>query len=327
MKKIAIIGAGFSGLILANHLAKVADVTLFEKSRGVGGRMSTRYADAYEFDHGAQFFTAHSPRFQVFIAKLSEAGVVARWDASFVEIAGGSIIHSRRWDAVHPHYVGVPRMNSIAKYLSQDRDIKLNTRITNLEKTKLGWQLYADNGEQYKTFDWVISTAPVAQTLALMPAEFSGMSQLQALTMQGCYALMLGFTVPLNLPWDVALVKQSAISWISVNSRKPLRNDNFALVILAANQWADEYLDAPDSWVKQQLLAEASQLTQQPLEQAEYNQLHRWRYANAPKIKLAEPLIDSDRQLAVCGDWYIGGRVESAFLAASRLVEELQTKL
>jgi len=45
MPKIAIIGAGLSGLILAHSLKEHANITIFEKARGVGGRMSTRYAN------------------------------------------------------------------------------------------------------------------------------------------------------------------------------------------------------------------------------------------------------------------------------------------
>ncbi len=63
-KKIAIIGAGISGLILAQRLKDHADIVVYEKARGVGGRMSTRYADPFYFDHGTQFFTARTDAFQ-----------------------------------------------------------------------------------------------------------------------------------------------------------------------------------------------------------------------------------------------------------------------
>ena len=57
--RVAIIGAGLAGATLAYELneAEGFEVTIFEKSRGVGGRMSTRYGDSHEYDHGAQFFT------------------------------------------------------------------------------------------------------------------------------------------------------------------------------------------------------------------------------------------------------------------------------
>ncbi|MEF8717273.1 MAG: NAD(P)-binding protein [Candidatus Accumulibacter necessarius] len=39
------------------------EVSLFDKSRGPGGRMSTRRGDDWQCDHGAQYFTARHPAF------------------------------------------------------------------------------------------------------------------------------------------------------------------------------------------------------------------------------------------------------------------------
>lgn len=53
-KKIAIIGAGISGLTCAYELQKAGfDVAVFEKEDFVGGRMSTRVKEGYLFDTGA----------------------------------------------------------------------------------------------------------------------------------------------------------------------------------------------------------------------------------------------------------------------------------
>ena len=60
MTKISIIGAGLSGLSVAHLLKDYADITLFEKARGVSGRIASRRAEPYVFDHGAQYFTART---------------------------------------------------------------------------------------------------------------------------------------------------------------------------------------------------------------------------------------------------------------------------
>ena len=55
MKNIAIIGAGMSGIVAARTLTQAGHhVEVFEKSQGVGGRMSTRETTFGNFDHGAQ---------------------------------------------------------------------------------------------------------------------------------------------------------------------------------------------------------------------------------------------------------------------------------
>jgi cation diffusion facilitator CzcD-associated flavoprotein CzcO len=51
MTKLAIIGAGMAGLAAAERLrANGASCVLFDKSRGVGGRMSTRRTGDLQFD-------------------------------------------------------------------------------------------------------------------------------------------------------------------------------------------------------------------------------------------------------------------------------------
>ncbi|AJI69041.1 NAD(P)-binding protein [Francisella tularensis] len=75
MIKIAIIGAGIAGLTAAKILKDCAQVIVFEKSRGVSGRMSTRYADPYYFDHGTQYFTAKSTDFKEFLKPMIDNGI------------------------------------------------------------------------------------------------------------------------------------------------------------------------------------------------------------------------------------------------------------
>jgi len=54
--RIAIVGAGVSGLVCGRTLASQGhQVVVFEKSRGVGGRATTRLLHGCVVDHGAQY--------------------------------------------------------------------------------------------------------------------------------------------------------------------------------------------------------------------------------------------------------------------------------
>ncbi|MHC4933632.1 MAG: FAD-dependent oxidoreductase, partial [Planctomycetota bacterium] len=88
--KIAVIGAGTAGLTAARQLvARGHAVTVYDKSRGTGGRMSTRRVSPWIFDHGAQYFTAREPEFQRAVRKWLEQGVVLEWSGRLVELRAG----------------------------------------------------------------------------------------------------------------------------------------------------------------------------------------------------------------------------------------------
>lgn len=115
MTRIAIIGAGISGLVLAQQLAAHAEVIVFEKARGVGGRMSTRYAAPFYFDHGAQCFTARSHEFQSFLKPYMDEGIVSEWHGKVINLEIGKKQTKRLW--FEPHLVASPNMNSLCKAL------------------------------------------------------------------------------------------------------------------------------------------------------------------------------------------------------------------
>ncbi|MCA1599187.1 MAG: FAD-dependent oxidoreductase [Chloroflexi bacterium] len=54
--RIAIVGAGAAGLAAGRTLAAQGhDITIYEKSRGFGGRAATRRTHDCALDHGAQY--------------------------------------------------------------------------------------------------------------------------------------------------------------------------------------------------------------------------------------------------------------------------------
>ena len=327
MTRIAIVGAGLAGLTLAHKLAKLADVTVFEKSRGVGGRMATRYADEFEFDHGAQFFTARSAAFREFLEPLLRAGAVATWSARFAELDRHQITASRQWSDDHPHYVGTPRMNSVAAFLAQGIHVRKETSLEELRRCSKGWQLRDSTGNELGVFDWVVLTAPPAQTGQLAAASGSLARLAEDRQMSACFALMLGFAAPLQLDWDAARVRNADISWISANSSKPGRGSACTLVVHSTNAWADEQLNADHERNLQHLLAETSAVIGSDAGSAQFIKMHRWRYANIGSQQEALSHIDADEQLAACGDWFLRGRVEAAFRSAAHLADALAEQI
>ena len=91
--RVAVVGAGISGLTCAGRLANAGfEVLVLEKSRGPSGRMATRRAEPQlQFDHGAQYFTVRDPRFERVVQRWIAAGVAAQWDAKIAAITNGQL--------------------------------------------------------------------------------------------------------------------------------------------------------------------------------------------------------------------------------------------
>ena len=324
--KIAILGAGLAGLNLANLLKANAEIVLFEKSDKLGGRMATHRCNGFEFDHGAQYFTAKDSLFKDWVARLMDANVVASWPARFVEIEHRSMMSQRTWDDAFPHYVGIPSMNAIAQHLAEGLDVRFNQLITGIKPQHAKWVLETADG-QFGEFDWVVSTLPAEQAKVILPDSYQQKKALQSVQMQPCFTLMLGYDGDRHSAWDAAFISQSILSWVSVNSAKPNRAKPYTLVAMSQNAWARDNFARPEEQIIAELMTELEGVMGGKLGDATYIKLKKWKYANADKQKTELSFVDHTAKLVCCGDWCISGRIESAFMSSSRVAETIKASL
>jgi renalase len=324
MTRIAVIGAGIGGIALASRLATSRDVVVFEKGRGMGGRMASRHADAFSFDHGAQYFTVRDPAFAALLAPAMAAGAVALWTGSIARIANS--VMAGLAEPRDRHLVGVPNMNSVVKALADGLDVRLGVEIAPLAgRTSRGWRLAASDGTDHGLFDWVISTTTAHQTTALFAGNAPSEGALRSARMAPCYALMLGFAETLDLPWIAARVSASPIEWIGVNSTKPGRDDSgTALVIHSTSEWATTHLGQDIEPLGVELAQALHQATGIDSDLAIFRATHRWASARRLPQPNSRPYVDPLRQLAATGDWTSGSRVEDTVLSALDLADSIE---
>ena len=130
LPRLAIIGAGLSGLTLASELDGFAEVTVFDKSPRVGGRIATRLGEDSQFDYGAQFLTARSVAFRNYLKPLIAAGHMAEWRPRVITLGGDDKPYRRDW--FEPHYVAVPGMNTLCQLAAEGKNLILDTAMSQL---------------------------------------------------------------------------------------------------------------------------------------------------------------------------------------------------
>jgi predicted NAD/FAD-dependent oxidoreductase len=219
---VAIVGAGIAGLCCARELqAAGLSVVVFDKSRGVGGRVATRRGEeGAVFDHGAQYFTVKDPRFQQQVDDWLSAGVVARWPARIGTLRGGIWTPA---EAETSRYVGVPAMTAIAKQMASDLEIHFQKPIQSIAHDNGHWKLVSDQERMFGPFDAVLSTAPAPQTKSILGEYAALIAGIERVEISPCWALKLVLAEPLPVPMDGAFVEDCPLSWIARNNSKPGR--------------------------------------------------------------------------------------------------------
>lgn len=317
---VAVIGAGLAGLSCADALVQAGmDVTVFEKSRGIAGRMSTRKGDGWQCDHGACYFTARDPAFQEQLAKWIEAGAAAQWHTPI------GVYENQTWQqrkSSDARYVGTPWMTSPAHYIAQSLAIQTSHTVNKVRQAQGRWQLHTvEHGLHDYQADWLVLALPAPQALLLTHEIYPGITGLhdQAKT-QGCWTMMLRFHQAIDLPFEAAFINEGILSWVARNNAKPQRTGTEVWVIHGQSQWSQDQIDADPLAIAPQMIAAFIAMGgQAPDEYA----IHRWRYASSEPSHLPQFHFSSNQQIGYCGDWLQGGRVEGAWLSGQGLAKAI----
>ncbi len=250
--RVAVVGAGLAGIACAAGLHQGGlSVSLFDKSRGVGGRMATRRLTespeipevALALDHGATLFGARTPRFRAVLARAEAAGAVARWTPR---------VHSQR-PGTGPATVwtATPDMPALARHLRADLPLHLRHTVQRLQRTAAGWMLHMAEGGQAGPFDQVVLALPPAQAAALLGGHHEGWAEtLRQVRMQPCWTLMAA-SADVDWPWDAAEPDRGPLAWVVRDDRKPGRQvpaGTATWVAQASAEWSAAHLeDSPEA--------------------------------------------------------------------------------
>lgn len=151
---VVVVGAGISGLLAATELQTAGrSVVVVDKGRGVGGRLATRRIGPARVDHGAQFFTVRTERFDRLVQRLVADDVVHVWTHGFDGEPDG-----------HPRYAAGGGMTAIAKHLAGPLTVVLDCQV---EHVDADGEVVAADGRRWQA-DHVVVTSPVPQSIALV---------------------------------------------------------------------------------------------------------------------------------------------------------------
>ncbi|MEQ8765220.1 MAG: FAD-dependent oxidoreductase [Planctomycetota bacterium] len=301
---IAVLGAGVAGLTCARILTDQGlRVTVFDKSRGTGGRMATRRVGEARFDLGAPFFTARTALRRLTRSWI-EDGLVSPISGPIVRIRG------REVDAAspEPRYRGVPGMSAITRHLADRVSLRAGHRIASLHRTPEGWELEDDRGEVLGAYPLVLIALPAEQAVPLLQASKDLARMAASIRTAPCLVRAVSFAKPIDLPFEAAFVERDPdLTWLS----RSQGGEHWLLH--STPELAESCFDESPEKVTDRLLRAMERVTGCEIPTPDFVHAHRWRYAKVMNPLDVGALFDEKLGLGACGDWCRGARVEGAF--------------
>ncbi|KRO63023.1 MAG: hypothetical protein ABR82_08255 [Verrucomicrobia subdivision 6 bacterium BACL9 MAG-120507-bin52] len=307
--RIAIIGAGISGLVCARRLVgQGAQVLLLEKSRSLAGRCASRKFGEHVVDSGVQYFTLRNSvvrkemqsvsgdQLQTISPPIFERGKVYREGEERFYLAEGN--------------------NRLGKLLAEGLEVRKESEVRGVLPRGKKWEV---GGE---LFDGVVSSAPWPQSAALFGMRESEVPFEPNLT--AC--------LEYSIPWDgsrYATLDSTGLeplAWVGCENAKKGRilNEKSVYVVQASTSYSREHLEAdPALWI-QDLQVRFEKEWGLDREKRGVTFGHRWRYAR--RSRGAPPPSALADGLYLCGDSVTDSRVESVWQSGIEVAELLLAK-
>lgn len=307
---LAVIGSGIAGLAAA-RAAQAAGLTcvVLDKGRRVGGRVSTRRADGFTFNHGAQFLTARSPAFVTATTTALQAAALVHW-----QVSGRDAL------------AGTPTMRDFPAFLQQGLTVRQQVEIRTIAHDDDGVCL-RDSADQQVRARQVIVTAPAPQAQKLLQDVAASLATLAGTASYApCWTAMYGFdTAPPAHSTGPVGDADGPVGWALWEADRPGADSaNHALTVQASPQWSIDHLEDQADDVAYTLLAAWQDASGQTIGTPRTMAAHRWRYARVINAASADaPVISDCGRIGVAGDWLGGARIEHAFLSGEKAVAAL----
>ncbi len=342
MTSVAIIGAGMSGLAAARTLRDAGRaVTLFEKSRGVGGRAATRKRDGFIYDHGAQYFKGGSDLSTEWITKrfptsdlLDIAKPVWTFDGT------GNIQEGDPKQNADPKWSYRSGFTSFSKRMAEGLDVRPETLVGRVQQIDTGWTVLGADNESLGNFEQLLITIPATQAISLIEASQFANEQGKTISAElgkakynPLISVMLGYRPTPQIRPYYALVntdKGHPISWLAWEHEKAherVPQGTGLLIAQMAPSYSKEHRETPHTQLFQDVSQLVSKLVDEQLETPFFTDVQYWRYALPAEKANADALLALSLPLglAFCGDAFVGGRahlaLEHGVHIAQRLLE------
>jgi hypothetical protein len=281
---VAIIGCGLSGIALARELKKLdASIILFDKARGLGGRVATRRLGTNFINHGVDHFRVEDLNLSLLV-NLGLEKKIFKLDNKDC-FSEGSI-------------------NEWIKILAQDLNIKKESHLKKIISTEQGYELRDKEDKVMAVAKTVILATPAPQAHDILKESSLEMPQLSQVTYEASIQFFIQLKnqtkTPLNEQIFLAPKKIQQTLWYEVIPSK-----------------INDFLDFDKEVLIDKFINELKITREDILEV----HAHKWRYSRAQVfLKAQDQFHLKHKNVYLVGDYFFGNDLNAAIKSVQNLM-------
>eukprot|EP00095_Tigriopus_kingsejongensis_P010837 maker-scaffold332_size203095-snap-gene-1.19 protein:Tk10837 transcript:maker-scaffold332_size203095-snap-gene-1.19-mRNA-1 annotation:"hypothetical protein DAPPUDRAFT_327763" len=336
----AIVGGGATSAVTSSLLKDqgCTDVTVWDKARGLGGRMSTSRSPGNPectADLGAQYIsvtTTYAQEHKSFHEELVSAGLLKPLTA---DIAG-----HRSKDSGMTNYVTPKGVSSLVKhYFTKSQfpvGLQHHVSDVSLNGDASRWTVRTQTGHE-DDFDVVVLTMPVPQVLQLagsiqgiLKENHNGLTQdLQGVKYSARYAMAYFYDQPTDLGWDFEakyVENDPVIRFVAVdNAKRGHGSGPTSILFHTSVKYGQEHVEKTPQAMEAELDARIRKLFPD-LPRPKHLKCQKWRYSQVtrPFPELPGSVCLADQPLLlVGGDAFTHSNFDGCIKSARSIVQRI----
>ena len=301
---VIIVGAGLAGSYLARKLHLRGQNTLIiEKSKGVGGRLSTKPVGSGLADYGCQYLSPKTEELSTLIQELETKKIIKK-----------SNLFENKSSYIAPY-----GMNKIPQYLSLGIKTLLNQKVESLKRKRGEWKIITDSFSLRSNA--LILTMPINQVTELLKLNDAELKELPTSKYKSFFTLTLQSENQIN-PQAVSSIKNAP--WICNNLLKGIENKKNIYTINLTAEFSESLFILKKS-EKDKILNNL--LLNIGFENYSHLRLHFWKYAFSEDQNNTTNYFDKNKMLGICGDSFSVGQANGAIVSAEKTFKDLSRNI
>lgn len=316
LENIAIVGAGLAGATLTQRLlAAGRRVTVYEKSRGTGGRLARCGLGKSHTNLGAPWFETHTPGFRDWLREQPEVAAQTLTPMTF----------DGRPLAPLEVFSVIPYLSRLVRRLLDGASLNTGSQVSGLVRNGRGIGITDASGRLIAVHDAVIVTAPAPQSTVLLEPVDTFTTQAASVKALPAWVTLISLECSSGIANGYFCGDHPVLARAVRPQPGPGAGNNALAEIWqleAAPDWSARHIETPAHNVTIEMLRSFSDITRGSLN---INGLrtHRWRYARHLSELTDEYLWCPERRIGACGDWLRLPGCEGAWHSANALADRL----